>query len=212
VGGPNCFDGSGKAVIDGAQAHTGSKSVRIDPGSSYCGHAFIISPLVASMGPVVYARFYLRLAQPLGDQHVTLVSLHDAVESTASNAQDLRIGGQSSILMWNRSKDDATLPSLSPTGIAASVKLPAATWTCVEFGLDSAMGTIQTWVDGVAVTGLQLDSIKTPDIDTAWLNSLPTWMPKVSDLKIGWEAYGGTTNTVWIDDVALGTNRIGCSL
>jgi hypothetical protein len=212
VSGPNCFDGSGKAVIDGTQAHTGSKSVRIDPGTSYCGHAFIINQAVASMGPVVYARFYMRLAQVLGDPHVTIVSLHDAAASTASSSQELRMGGQSSILMWNRSKDDATLPSLSPVGIAASVKIPALTWTCVEFGLDSAKGTMQTWVNGTAVAGLQMDAVKTADIDANWINSIPTWVPSVTDLKIGWESYGGTTNTVWIDDVALGTSRIGCAL
>jgi len=210
VGGPNCFDNSGKAVIDNAQAHSGTQSVRIDPGSSYCGHAFIINRAVADMGPVVYGRFYVRLAQAFGDQHVTIVSMHDAIESTDSNAQELRMGGQSGIAMWNRSKDDATLPSLSPTGIAASVKLPAAAWVCVEFGLDSSMGTLQTWINGNAVTGLMLDKAQTPDIDANWLGSMPTWVPKVTDLKIGWESYGGTTNTVWIDDVALGTRRIGC--
>ena len=210
VGGPNCFDGSGKVVIDGAQAHTGSKSARIDPGSSYCGHAFLISPKVASMGSVVYGRFYLRLAQVLNDSHVTIVSMHDAIESTDSNAQELRMGGQSGILMWNRSKDDATLPSLSPAGIALSVALPAATWTCIEFGLDANMGTMQTWVNGTAVAALQLDGTETPDVDAAWLKGRPAWQPKVTDFKIGWEAYGGTTNTVWVDDVALHTSRIGC--
>jgi len=210
VGGPNCFDGSGKAVIDNTQAHGGKQSVRIDPGTSYCGHAFIINQAVAALGPVVYARFYLRLAQVLGDPHVTIVSLHDAVGSADGSVQDLRMGGQSSILMWNRSKDDATLPSLSPTGIAASVKLPAATWTCVEFALDSSQGTMQTWINGSAVAGLNLDGVQTPDIDASWLASNPTWVPKVTDLKIGWESYGGTTNTVWIDDVALGTSRVGC--
>ena len=210
MSGPNCFDGTGKAVIDNTQSHSGSQSVRIDPGPNYCGHAFIVNPAIATLGPVVYARFYVRLAQVLGDQHVTIASLHDAVESTDSSTQDLRMGGQSGILMWNRSKDDATLPSLSPTGIAASVKLPAATWTCVEFGLDSSMGSMRTWINGTAVAGLALDTTPTPDIDASWLGSMPAWVPRVTDLKIGWESYGGTSNTVWIDDVALGTSRVGC--
>ena len=33
---------------------------------------------------------------------------------------------------------------------------------------------------------------------------------QVTDLKLGWEAYGGNGNTVWLDDVALHTSRIGC--
>jgi hypothetical protein len=210
VGGPNCFDGSGKATIDAAVSHGGKQSVRIDPGSSYCGHAFIINTKVASMGSVVYGRFYIRLATALGDPHVTFMSMHDAIESVDGSMQDLRMGGQSGILMWNRSKDDATLPSLSPTGISLSAKMPAATWTCIEFGLNSAMGTMQTWVNGTAVAALQLDSTQTADIDQAWLASRPSWKPQVTDLKLGWEAYGGNGNTVWLDDVALHTSRIGC--
>jgi len=161
------------------------------------------------MGPVVYGRFFMRLANVLTDSHVSFFAMHDAVESTNS-AEDLRMGGQSGILMWNRSKDDATLPSLSPAGIGMSVKLPAATWTCIEFGLDGNKGTLQTWVDGKAVPGLQVDGTPTPDVDAAWLSGRPMWKPKVTDIKLGWEGYGGTLNTVWIDDVALHTSRIGC--
>jgi hypothetical protein len=69
---------------------------------------------------------------------------------------------------------------------------------------------MQTWVDGKAVAGLQLDGTATADVDASWLNSRPAWRPKITDLKLGWEAYGGTSNTVWIDDVALHTSRIGC--
>ena len=38
------------------------------------------------------------------------------------------------------------------------------------------------------------------------------WRPNLTDLKIGWESYGGGGNdTLWFDDVVLSTARIGCS-
>ncbi|MCP3786536.1 hypothetical protein NLX85_24520 [Micromonospora sp. A3M-1-15] len=37
-----------------------------------------------------------------------------------------------------------------------------------------------------------------------------TWRPQLTDLKIGWESYGGAADTLWFDDVALGATRIGC--
>ena len=211
IGGPNCFSGAGRASIDNTQARSGSQSVRIDPGSDYCGHVFIGSGAMAALGAVRFGRFWLRLAQPIGDAHVTLVSMRDANDSTASQSQELRIGGQNGILMWNRSRDDATLPTLSPAGIATSLPLPAQTWTCIEFRIDQDSGTLQTWVDGNAPAGLQQDGAPTADVDQAWLAQLPGWRPALSDLKIGWEAYGGATNTVWIDDVALAATRIGCN-
>jgi hypothetical protein len=211
IGGPNCFSGSGHAVIDATQAHSGTHSVRIDPGSDYCGHAFIQNSAISQLGDVRYGRFYIRLESALGDAHVTFASMRDANDSNGSQSQELRIGGQSRILMWNRSKDDATLPSLSPVGISMSQALPAQTWTCIEFRIDQASGGIQTWVDGVSPTGLLADGAATADVDQSWINQYPSWRPALSDLKLGWESYGGATNTVWIDDVAVGNERIGCA-
>jgi hypothetical protein len=212
IGGPNCFSGAGTAVIDSSQAHSGANSVRITPGSDYCGHAFIQNSAISQLGNVRYGRFYLRLEKALGDSHVTFASMRDANDSNDSQSNELRMGGQAGIMMWNRSKDDATLPSLSPVGISLSQVLQPLTWTCIEFRVDQSSGSIQTWVDGVAPAGLQADGTATPDVDQSWINQYPTWRPALSDLKIGWEAYGGATNTVWIDDVAVGTERIGCTV
>jgi hypothetical protein len=211
VGGPNCFSGSGQARIDNTVAHSGRQSVRIDPGSDYCGHAFIVTPSMATLGAVRYGRFYIRLLKALGNEHVTFASMRDARDSAGTQSQELRIGGQNGILMWNRSKDDATLPTLSPAGMALSVPLPAGSWTCIEFRIDQSAGTLQTWVNGNAPAGLQQDGAPTAEVDQVWLNQLQNWRPDLSDLKLGWEAYGGATNTVWIDDVAVGATRIGCT-
>lgn len=210
IGGPNCFSGAGQAVVDATQAHSGSQSVRITPGSDYCGHAFIQSSAISQLGNVRYGRFYIRLQAALTDAHVTFLSMRDANDSSDSHSEELRIGGQSGVLKWNRSKDDATLPTLSLVGISMSRALPAQTWTCIEFRIDQSTGQIQTWVDGVAPAGLQADGVATADVDQTWINQYPSWRPALTDLKLGWEAYGGATNTVWIDDVALGSQRIGC--
>ncbi|MEU0152180.1 hypothetical protein [Micromonospora fulviviridis] len=29
-----------------------------------------------------------------------------------------------------------------------------------------------------------------------------TWRPRLTDLKLGWESYGGAADTLWFDDVA----------
>ena len=33
---------------------------------------------------------------------------------------------------------------------------------------------------------------------------------KLTDLKLGWESYGEGADTLWYDDVAVGSQRIGC--
>jgi hypothetical protein len=221
---PNCSDNTGKAIIDNTVSHSGSKSIRIDSGPNYCGHTFLYSNLVASMGNVVYGRFYMRLKDALGDPHITFMAMCDATDATAvrgncnlsmdgtqenNNPRDVRLGGQSGVMIWNRELSDPTVPSVSSAGKALSTALTPNTWHCVEFGIDQAAGKLQTWVDGASIPGLQIDSTPTADVDASWLTN--PWKPVLKDFKLGWEQYSGAGTTVWYDDVALHTSRIGCS-
>jgi hypothetical protein len=202
---PNC-SGDGEVAIDGEVAHSSTQSLRVRGGAGYCNHVFIRPlALLGALPDPLHARFFVRLDAPLASAHVTFLALHDAVE-----AKDLRMGGQSEILMWNRESDDATLPELSPTGIAASVRPSAQTWICIELMIDAAGQTLSTWVDGQAVPGLQVEGDATPDIDAQWRRK-SDYHPQLQDVKLGWESYGDGTNTLWFDDVAVGAARFGCT-
>jgi hypothetical protein len=153
-------------------------------------------------GPRPLLRAPRRPARP---GHTTFMTLRDA----ADNAKDLRMGGQNEILMWNRESDDATLPSLSPAGIALSTKPAAQQWTCVEFVIDQTQGGLVTRVDGVEIPGLHVRRRADPDVDQQWLNK-PDWKPALEDIKFGWESYAGQTMVLYFDDIALADAPIGC--
>jgi hypothetical protein len=198
--------GTGKLAVASDQAHSGARSLRVDGGGGYCDHIFIANTAaITGLGDQVYGRFYLRLTDPLGQGHVTFLTLKDSNDG----GKDLRMGGQSQILMYNRESDDATLPTLSPAGIAMSVAPAAGQWTCIEFLLDQAQGQITTWVDSAEVAGLRVDAEPTPDLDQQWFNK-PGWKPKLEDIKFGWESYAGQTMVLHFDDLALAGSRIGC--
>jgi hypothetical protein len=152
----------------------------------------------------VYARFFVRFEKPLTQSHVTFLALRDEAEM-----KDLRMGGQSEILMWNRESDDATLPELSPTGIALSVKPETGKWLCIELMIDGQTPKLETWLNGEPVKGLVVEGEPTPDVDAQWQRKTD-WHPKLSDIRFGWESYGSDENTLWFDDVVLGTSRVGC--
>jgi hypothetical protein len=119
----------------------------------------------------------------------------------------LRIGGQSQILMFNRESDDATLPELSPQGIATSAALPTGDWQCFEYHVGTD-GTIETWLNGAAVAGLTFGpAISNPNAG-AWSRS--SIKPKPSGVYFGWESYGGDANTFWYDDIVISSSRVGC--
>lgn len=207
ISSPNC-SGAGTLAIDTAVAHSGAASVRVDGGGGYCDHVFIAhSAALAGLGPRVYGRVFVRLEAALGQGHVTFMTLKDS----ADGDKDLRMGGQSEIFMWNRESDDATLPALSPAGIAQSTAPTPGAWTCVEFAIDGSLGELTTWVDGLEIAGLRVDAEPTPDIDQPW-HGKPGWKPALTDFKLGWESYAGQTMTLYFDDVALAADRIGCDL
>jgi hypothetical protein len=206
VGSPNC-SGTGTASVDAGVAHSGSKSVRVDGRAGYCNHVFVATSLASlPAGQPVFGRFWVRHTTALPEAHVTFLAMRDS----ADGGKDLRMGGQNRALQWNRESDDATLPEQSPAGVAQSTPLPLNTWTCVEFRVDGANGHLSTWVNGTAVTGLQVDGVPTADVDGQWLRRAG-WRPAVTDLRLGWESYGNGDDTLWFDDVALATSRPGCS-
>ena len=135
---------------------------------------------VAGIGSVVYGRFFLRVSAAQGDSHTTFLAMKD---NNDAGGKDLRMGGQSKILVWNRESDYATLPALSPVGISKSVALPPQKWTCIEFKVDGAAGGLQTWVDGAEIEGLLIDATPTPDVDQQSL-SKPNWKPALVDFKL----------------------------
>jgi hypothetical protein len=195
---PNC-QGTGTAVVDTTTAHEGTRSIRIDGRAGYCNHVFVST----SRAVPGYARFFVRHTTTLPDAHVTFSAMRD----TADGNRDLRMGGQNRALQWNRESDDATLPEQSPAGVAQSVPLPVDRWTCVEFGITGS--ELRTWVDGAEVAGLHADTTPTPDVDSQWLRR-GTWLPTLADFRLGWESYGTGDDTLWFDDVALGSARLGC--
>jgi hypothetical protein len=203
---PDC-SGAGTATIDRTVAHSGSTSLRVNGAAGYCNHVFVRNSQmmgIASGVNIWYVRYWVRHTTALPASHTTAVAMADAADGN----RDLRFGGQNGALQFNRASDDATLPEQSPAGVALSAPLPVNTWNCVEFKIDGTGGTIETWLNDVAVPGLQVDGVPTHDIDGQWLNR--TWRPRLTDLRLGWESYGEGADTLWYDDVVVSAMRNHC--
>ena len=201
--------GSGTAAIDSTVAHTGTRSAKVTGVDGYCNHVFLRDASDMGLaGPVWDVRFWVMHTTPLPTGHVTFVAMNDSSE----NNTDLRFGGQDGALMWNRQSDDQTLPDQSPAGVAQSTALPVNTWSCVEMQVNGSNGDITTWVNGGQVAGLSENGTPVANVSDQWLaGGGASWRPRLTDLKLGWESYGGGGNdTLWFDDVALSTTRIGC--
>ncbi|KAK4148799.1 hypothetical protein C8A00DRAFT_19431 [Chaetomidium leptoderma] len=199
---PDCNQG-GKISLDTSTAHSGKNSIRVDGGGGYCGHIFFGTKKVPTVD--LYVRAFVKMSKALTSSHVSFITMPDPAQGSNKH---LRIGGQNSILMYNRESDDATLPELSPQGVASSAPLATNSWECFEYHVGTD-GTIETWLNGAAVAGLMVGpGISNPNAG-AWGRS--SIKPKPSAVYFGWESYGGDTNTFWYDDIVVSSSRVGCS-
>lgn len=188
----------GSATIVTTKAHSGSHSLEVVSSGGYSNHVFYGLSSLSAVGLAgsgdLFGRYYANFANAFTQDHTTHMSMTDPV------AQALRMGGQFTVLDWNRASDDSIMPDGSPQSNNGSVVIAANTWYCIEFHLGRSSGQIETWVNGNAVA-----SLTTPQ--TRWGSS---YVPNPSDWGVGWESYGGAANTIYYDDLALATSRIGC--
>ncbi len=212
-------DPSSTVTIDSTIAHTGTQSVKVvADGSSTCGPIFYNSSIVPSLGPSLYGRFFVRFSVPQPMSHSAFMSLGftpDGGETTNFNFDNMEMTAQYGVFVWNSS--DKTLPNIAPSATA-----PADTWLCVEFHTNAANGDLDTWMtlDGGAqgdpVSTMTFDPDATPiqnGVNDSWANSRTTVLPnpfQFTNISFGWVTFGGGPATVWFDDVALATTRIGC--
>ncbi|PSK51913.1 hypothetical protein B9Z65_3180 [Elsinoe australis] len=198
---PDCNQG-GAVTLDNTVAHSGKNSLKVAGAGGYCGHIFFGTKSIPAGD--VYVKTWIRADKALTADHVTFIAMDDASQAAGKH---LRIGGQSEILMYNRESDDATLPDLSPQGIAASAKLTPNTWQCFEYHL-GPNGVFETWLDGQAIAALTVKPGVTNANAGQWTRS--TYNPKITSINFGWESYGGATNTFWYDDISISATRVGC--
>jgi hypothetical protein len=92
---------------------------------------------------------------------------------------------------------------------AKSVVIPTGTWACVEWQFEGAANTMRFWLNGTAVPSLTMTG--TGEGCGNQGNSYTWTAPKFDRLDLGWESYqSDDARTLYIDDVAVSTTKIGC--
>jgi len=130
-------------------------------------------------------------------------------KKTASGQDiEVRIGGQFSILVANYSPNDALQTSASRDGYYDDgAKLPIASWACFEFQFDGAGNELHVWLDGV-----ELERLHVTDWNQFGHGLTPDWSPRYDRLRIGYQSWNADTPIdVWYDDIAVATQRVGCT-
>jgi hypothetical protein len=203
--------------VDSSQAHTGNNSLRVVGGDS-CGYYAINTSAFGILGLQVYARFWARFSGAPTMNHNGFVSMYSGPPTTLlqmySNSTQLRLGFQGGVIDWNYVPADVTLPDIDPMGEMQSVVTPVTEWSCIEFHLDQTTGDIEFWFQAqessteASVQGLSYDGTSTAGVSDDWHGGGPTSL-MLKSFGLGWLGLNNQY-TVWFDDVALASERIGC--
>jgi hypothetical protein len=137
------------------------------------------------------------------------------VEASGQGAGVVRpIGGQyvptvgAGTPLWGVGSDGG--PTGDWTSWQESAPSVADRWQCLEWHQDATDNAVDVWIDGKAQPDL---SVSTTDHGGADVDFV---FPDFDTVKIGWQLYQGDPTPaaydLWLDDVALGTERIGCRL
>jgi hypothetical protein len=211
----------GIVAVDSAEHVSGSKAVKFTtPMASNSKTAFIrlTNAVFPIMGNAFYGRMMVRLeSEPTMSVHWTLIQGGGVVPNQTYHAL-YRYGGQMPVSQGSQLMANYETPDWysnkntqgSDCWHHSNAKvIPAATWTCIEWKFDGPTNGMQMWMNGTALTDLTLtgkgDGCGNGPNDLTWT------APNFDTLDLGWESYQADgARTVWIDDVAISTTRIGC--
>jgi len=195
------FDGT-LALVDTLHAHGGRNAVHFHGGGS---PAMLTRPLPAGTTKL-YVRVWVYQARQFGmnpgANHETLIGLR---KSVGSANDEVRFGEIKGVIGTNEAPTDNIAPKFAQWGMGPA--FPPNTWACYEVGFlgDQPQHVLNAWINGTLV-----HSITAPG---QWNNGVMpmTWLNgKFVEVTLGWHSFSNITNDVWMDDIALATERIGC--
>lgn len=189
----------GQVTVDGTSpAASGVHSVHVVPTDNDYDtflnlHDTSVLPVA---GGKLYVRFYIRLLNGMTVKHNTLVRGDlFAAPGTGNNL----LFGEDNQMIFESIIGDAQA-AMSNQNFYGDGKIgpaaPAGVWTCLEILLDHAAPAIDVWMNDVEVPDLH---------QTAWK------IDAYDYLRFGFEKYGGPASDIWYDDIAIGTQKIGCN-
>lgn len=190
------------AAVDDSKKHGGNRSMHFHGGST---PAMITRPLPANTNKL-YVRVWVWLSGQLGNNadgnHETLLGIR---KNSGNADNEVRFGEIKGALGVNEVPSDAL--SLKPDLWNKGLSIPKEKWVCLEVSFLGAQAphTLTAWADGMVV-----HEVTGPD---QWHAPMPADFlnGKFVEFIIGWHSFSNRTADVWIDDLALGTERIGCN-
>lgn len=201
-------------AVDETRAFSGARAVRFvtEGGDGTYRRAYITTagaPVFPAASDVLFGRMMIYVAALPGSRrvHWTNVQAEGPIPGMDGVTALYRYGGMN---------DDRWLANYETRGAQSdcwrnsAAAMEAGRWTCMEWRFSRSEDRMQLWIDGVAIDDVEVtgtgDGCVHADVwDGHWYGGV--W----DRISLGWEHYQQSiAHDVWIDDVALDDERIGC--
>ncbi len=202
-------------VIDSLQAARGTKALHItqngnglsyikesktfpEPNDTYFGRVFVYFKSLPA-APLTYAHWTILAGSGTQvDGEIRVSGQFSAGQSLFGVGTDNRVQDSGTGDWTNSDKDPNNMPNPVPSG----------KWVCIE------------WMHkgDTSETRFYWDDTEHPSLYTSPSmhggNSNPFLLPQFTNVWIGWQEYQATTETfeLWVDEIAIDSQRIGCVL
>jgi hypothetical protein len=192
------------AVVDATKAYRGKNSVHMktNTGGAFITETQTFTGTTAASNNEMWGRIFIWFQTAANPQsHDVFITLEDPASTAASAQLHLAGGSRGMLAAQIRTTTDVYRPAIAAAQASpTAVKFPLATpaWQCWEWHTTAA-NTIEFYIDGALYAPMSV-------------TAADKWpMPVFKKLSLGFLQFGGTPATeLWIDEVALGTARVGC--
>ncbi len=218
----------GSVAVDTTHVHSAPNAVKITAAAATGFRSAMLvlqnTQFLPTAGNVIYGRMMFWLdSAPQDTVHWTFIDGQGLVPGQQYHAV-YRYGGQlpitedggfvgSQMMASYDTPDSYDTPAVGPGSdcwLHSDMKpVPVATWTCAEWKFDGTASTMQFWLDGVEVPDLAMNGTGQGCVNQP--ATFPWTAPTFDRLDLGWESYqADDARAIWIDDVAIGTSKLGC--
>jgi hypothetical protein len=206
----------GAVVVDTMRSWSGKNSVKLSTSAGGDYKAAMLAygdpGVPPSPGNIYYGRVMFWLESVPVDISWTIIAGGGLVPGESYHAA-YRYGGYGTHLQATYDTPDSyDTPPIGPSTSCwddSAELVPIGTWTCAEWKFDGENHETQLWLDGVEISDLHMMGA-----GEGCTNQPPNyeWVaPTFTQLYVGWESYKlDEPRTIWIDDLAFSTQRIGC--
>ncbi|MDX2022542.1 MAG: hypothetical protein SF187_20060 [Deltaproteobacteria bacterium] len=195
-------NGQVSALVDTTRAHSGSKSIRFAGGAQ---PAMLTRSLPANTNKL-YVRAFFWLTRQLGmnpgANHETLIGIRKLPDGAND---EVRFGEIKGAIGTNEVPSDNISPKQDLWGKGPVIA--ANSWQCIEvaFLANEPTHKLFAWNGDTLV-----HSITAPDqwnngaLNAAWMSG------KFVNMIVGWHSFSGINTELWMDDLVVSTERVGC--